>query len=366
MKKNMSADRKARILAGIYRSSWGTSMVTQAIVAALEIFMLIYTRVNPALFGQYMAVYRRFYIGLLSAAAAYILLNIAIKRDLEHRYSWLNVANPLYAALYFAWALGITYFDAVKYGVADPTVFMTFSLTVPLSFFLFPAIYVVIVAASDVFMFYMMLTVSGSIGPLINLSIFIIFQLVLGISFLLLKMNLAERIISERENAEIDVLTGFANRRAYEKEIKRIAHESAHGALVYLAIDINELKEVNDSHGHEAGDRLIIGAANCIEQCFGSRGKLYRIGGDEFAVLFTATDGELDGLLSEYEGRMAAWSEQNGMTLTTAYGCASHAEYPNADITGLARMADRRMYEAKAAYYHDSGRDRRRYIPAGR
>lgn len=102
-------------------------MLTQVIVGLLEIFMLIYTLVNPALFGQYIGIYRKFYVSLLTAAVVYIALDILIKKDIQRRHRWLNVVNPLYAAFYFAWALGITYFDAVKYGVADPTVFMTFS-----------------------------------------------------------------------------------------------------------------------------------------------------------------------------------------------------------------------------------------------
>ena len=133
MKNAVNKDRNRKILEGVYNSSWNTSMITQMIVTILEVFMLVYTLANPALFGQYMAIYRRFYISLLFAAVIYILLNLYIKKDIEHRHMWLSIANPLYAAFYFAWALGITYFDAAKYGVADPAVFMTFSLTVPLS-----------------------------------------------------------------------------------------------------------------------------------------------------------------------------------------------------------------------------------------
>ena len=183
----------------------------------------------------------------------------------------------------------------------------------------------------------------------------------LGISFLRLKMKLAERIVKEHENAEIDVLTGFPNRRAYIDDITKLSEGQAREGLIYLAIDMNELKEVNDSRGHEAGDRLIIGAAQCISRCFGSAGKMYRIGGDEFAVIVTAGSGEMDGLIERYNRNMAAWSEQNGLALTTALGYACWSEHPQADINELARIADQKMYEAKAEYYRKSGRDRRRY-----
>ena len=208
-------------------------------------------------------------------------------------------------------------------------------------------------------MIYIMATVSGSVGPMINLSIFIIFQLVLGISFLRLKMRLAERIVREQENAEIDVLTGFANRRVYEKDLGRLSEEGAVDGLIYIAIDMNELKEVNDTHGNDAGDRLIVGAAECIAQCFGEKGRMYRIGGDEFAVILPEVGNELPALLGNYEKSMKAWSEQNGMPLSTAYGFVCWNDYPGEDIAGLARAADKKMYEAKASYYQNGGRDRR-------
>ena len=98
MKRDIDQERKSRVLAGIYLSSWGTSMLIQGIVAVLEIFMLVYTLVNPALFGRYMAIYCKFYVSLLAAAVAYIVLNSCIRKDLAHRYRCLNVVNPLYAA----------------------------------------------------------------------------------------------------------------------------------------------------------------------------------------------------------------------------------------------------------------------------
>ena len=353
------AARRNRVLIGIYNSSWQTSMVALSIVCALELFMLVYTLINPPLFGQYIQTYRMFYVALLTASVVYIVLNLNVKKDIEHKFRWLNIANPIYAAFFFAWSLGITYFDAAKYGTVDPIVFMTFSLTVPLSFYLFPSVYMIIVIVVDSLMLYLSVAVSGSLGPMINLSIFFIFQIVLGVNFLRLKMRLAERIVQERENAELDVLTGFPNRRAYEAEIRKLSGGPLRSDLFYIAIDLNELKEINDSLGHDAGDRLIIGAAQCIRECFEDRGKAYRIGGDEFAALVHAQKGEMAALLEAYERCMAQWSEHNGMALSAACGCVCCGDYQG-DITEIRRMADRKMYEAKSLYYQEKGRDRRR------
>ena len=356
MDEKKEADRKNKIILGIYSSSWGMSMTALTVVSALEIFMLIYTLIDPALFGVYMSIYRTFYVALLSVALAYICLNFYVKKDMEHRYKLLSIANPICATFFFAWSLGITYFDAVKFSVIDPAVFMTFSLTVPLSFYLFPAVYAVIAIAADGLMLYMTAVISGTPAPLINLSIFFIFQFVLGISFLRLKMKLAERIVEEQENALIDVLTGLPNRRAYAAKLDQLTKEPLRDDLIYAAIDINGLKEVNDNYGHEAGDKLIVGAARSIEKCFGDKGKIYRIGGDEFVVLIHTEPEEMEKLLQSFEENMKDWSGRNDLELSAAYGYVSSSE---CNIADLARVADQRMYDAKARFYQENNRDRR-------
>ena len=337
-------------------------MIAMAVVGLLEIFMLVYTVINPDLYGDSITQYRAFYVALLTVAIAYIALSLFVKRDIECRYKALAIANPLCAVFMFVWALGITYFDAMKYGTVDTMVFMTFSLTVPLIFYLFPTIYAAIAIAADALMLYLTAVVSGSVAAIINLSIFFIFQLVLGICFLWVKMNLAERIAEEQENADIDALTGFANRRLYEEDIQKLEDGDIPPDLICVALDINGLKDVNDSLGHEAGDRLIIGAAQCIEQSFGEKGTLYRIGGDEFVALLHSKRDELDSLIDDFEDRMKTWSRDNDLELSISHGYVCRDEHPDETITEIAKMADMKMYAAKDRYYRESGKDRRRYV----
>lgn len=348
---------------GIYSSSMGMSLTAVTVVAILEVFMIVFSVVNEPMYGDYLWNYRAFYIVLLTAAIAYICLNVYVRNDIERRYVVLNVVNPLYATFFFAWSLGITYSDALIYNTVDAMVFMTFSMTVPLSFFLFPSVYAAIVVVADALMLYITAVVSGSLAPLVNLSIFFVFQLVLGISFLRLKMKLSERIVEEQENADIDILTGFSNRRVYDEDVKRLMQEPGQDNLVYISIDLNGLKEANDNFGHEAGDKLIVGAAQCIRQCFGEQGKLYRIGGDEFVALVSIDRDELEGVFEEYDKSLKTWSDNNGMVLSTARGYACRFNGSQRSIVELARVADERMYADKARYYREKGRDRRRYAP---
>ncbi len=352
MNTEQKRNKSEKILMVIYGSSIKTSMLTMAVIAILEICMLIYTVVDPSLFGVYIQVYRLFYIALLSMALIYNWLNFYARKDIRQRYKVFNVANPVWVLFFFAWSLGITISDALKYNTIDPTVFMTFSLVVPLSFYLSAPLYVLIVLISDAIIFYYTAVISGSAGPMINLFIFFIFQLVVGVSFMLLKKQLAERIVEEEENADIDVMTGLSNRRLYEKEIQKIKEEEVMPEnLAYLTIDLNGLKNINDTFGHVAGDRIIIGAAQCIEHCFGANGKIFRIGGDEFVVLTVAEHEEIEQKLSDLYREMEKWSDENGLTLTTASGYACHIDFPDLDIIGLAKEADKKMYEAKSHYY---------------
>ena len=128
------------------------------------------------------------------------------------------------------------------------------------SSFLYSMIAMTVVAGLEIFMIvYSFLNPTLYGDYLGRYRLFIIFQLVLGISFLILKTQLAECISQERKNANVDVMTGCANRRAYITAMEALERNAEPRS--YLAIDINGLKEVNDNLGHEAGDKLIIGAA---------------------------------------------------------------------------------------------------------
>jgi diguanylate cyclase (GGDEF)-like protein len=86
-----------------------------------------------------------------------------------------------------------------------------------------------------------------------------------------------------------DELTGLSNRRGFlmraEQMLKLVHRLHTHGWLVY--IDLDGLKHVNDTQGHEAGDRLIRGAAKILRESFRDSDILGRIGGDEFVVFAT-------------------------------------------------------------------------------
>lgn len=159
--------------------------------------------------------------------------------------------------------------------------------------------------------------------------------------------------------AYYDQLTGLQNRRAYTERIDDLAGmgEKAPDDIHIVMIDLNGLKEMNDEHGHKAGDEMLIGAAECLSATFGNFA--YRLGGDEFSVVMSATDDDMEILAASMVESMAAWEGEYVHGISVSYGigsCHGHGCDPEA----AAKEADQRMYENKRAYYEQAGIDRRR------
>ncbi len=338
---------KDRILMGTYILTINISFVCPIIISILEVFMLVYTVVHKQTYGEALWRYRGFYIVFLSAAIIFICLNLYIKRDIEKRFRIMNVSNPLFAAFSFGWALAVTYSDALILGVVDPVLFMTFSLTVPLSIFLLPYVYAIIVAIADIILLYIIISFTQVNASIINVLVFFVFQFVLGISFFNLRIKLSERVVEEQDNACKDSMTGLLNRRSYSRDMDYFDNSEQEDDFTYISIDMDGLKEINDSLGHAAGDKLIIGAGSCISECFDDVGKTYRIGGDEFVVILMADKSDVDERLSRLKVSMSKWSDENNIPLQASRGYARCDEDGKLHITELAKIADKRMYAEK-------------------
>ena len=158
-----------------------------------------------------------------------------------------------------------------------------------------------------------------------------------------------------------DALTGLLSRRAYTEDLVACEDGDAPQGLAAFAIDINDLKRVNDTMGHLAGDELICGAAKCIEAVFGEAGRCYRTGGDEFVALVDDMDAiRAEVALCRLERQARSWAGKLTKELRLAAGFALAADYPGLSLEKLVSEADLAMYAAKAEYYRQNGRDRRR------
>lgn len=135
--------------------------------------------------------------------------------------------------------------------------------------------------------------------------------------------------------AYIDHLTNVYNRNALERDLNE---RQGNGAEYYLIADLNNLKTVNDTLGHSAGDALLQGFAQLLADAVGANGRVYRQGGDEFAVLY---DGDAQRLIKNLDERCEAYNQSCDVPLSYAIGCCRTAE------EGFRDVADQMMYEDK-------------------
>lgn len=153
-----------------------------------------------------------------------------------------------------------------------------------------------------------------------------------------------------------DELTKCYNRSAYIDDVRELPGDSVY---VYVSMDVNGLKSVNDTLGHAAGDELLQGAAECMEQCFGNYGKVYRMGGDEFAAIIFVNTRRLKRVQQEFDDVVRGWSGQQVKSISISCGYVSSDEKDWESFDEIVKAADERMYENKAAYYRQEGVDRR-------
>jgi len=184
----------------------------------------------------------------------------------------------------------------------------------------------------------------------------IIFYLTLILIFNLVK-DTAEMNKKTYENDElknvayIDALTNMQNRAAYEKFTKRqvLNHRKNTGtSFIFVMLDINGFKSINDTKGHAEGDKILKQVGNVITKYFESYNcESFRFGGDEFVVLIE------DIQLSDVKNLIVKLNEElfklNNTTLS--HGCAE-VDFNNAKPFHVAlKTADAAMYSNKERYY---------------
>lgn len=171
------------------------------------------------------------------------------------------------------------------------------------------------------------------------------------------------KVIEERLQKEkliytsnTDALTRCLNRHAYENDMKKL---NLSEEWVYISADLNGLKQANDSYGHMAGDELICAAADCMRDSFHEYGKVYRIGGDEFAVIITENPSQVEELIHGFDSNVANWHGKFVDSMTVSYGWVFSTERNWDSAYEISKAADARMYQSKERYYKESGADRR-------
>jgi diguanylate cyclase (GGDEF)-like protein len=169
---------------------------------------------------------------------------------------------------------------------------------------------------------------------------------------------------SARSLADRDPLTGFYNHRALYERLGEefVRSRRAHRPLSLLMLDLDDFKLVNDTFGHQFGDRCVVHLAEVVKSTLRASDVAARYGGDEFAVILPDTDevaaqGVAERITDELARNPLVADGRGPVQVSVSIGVAALA----ADVrtpTDLVGAADARMYAAKLAGARDVGLDR--------
>lgn len=158
-----------------------------------------------------------------------------------------------------------------------------------------------------------------------------------------------------RKLAYTDELTGLFNRTAYQRDMenkKIINKENGMETILpttVLMIDLNDLKHCNDTFGHSYGDQYISMVAKEMKEVFGMSGRCYRIGGDEFSVLFSEPEKtDVQGMVQRFQRRLHDLNRNPFVVnISAAVGVASYETDLDRSLEETKDRADKMMYENK-------------------
>ena len=188
------------------------------------------------------------------------------------------------------------------------------------------------------------------------LAIFAIVVIVIAIASVIVTNRRIVKPFNRLENeAYRDTLTGFLNRTAYFRYAQQLDEQIGAGTAAFslLMVDVNFLKKVNDTYGHEKGNSYLKNAADLISSVFGIE-HLYRIGGDEFVAVLegnaqSGAEERMRTFREEVRKKQEDETLQPWEKVSAAIGIAVYDKEKDQSSDDVLKRADQAMYAAKVA-----------------
>ena len=156
-------------------------------------------------------------------------------------------------------------------------------------------------------------------------------------------IRLSEKADQYKLLATRDPLSNCRSRAAYERDLPRI--DLSKNVTLFMA-DMNNMKQINDTFGHQVGDEVIILCSQCLMKIFGRR--VYRIGGDEFVCLeYDMTPQLIEYMLAAFVAECTKVNEDIPYKFAMSVGYATYDKDLDQTIYDTVKRADQKMYEAK-------------------
>lgn len=168
--------------------------------------------------------------------------------------------------------------------------------------------------------------------------------------------DLAMMVVREmelRKVATTDALTGALNRRMSLRLISQEASRcdrAGAGTFSFSMVDLDHFKKINDTWGHDTGDLVLAAAARACRDCLRTQDTLFRLGGEEFGILFVDTPlSQAVDAAERIRSHLAAQPIEAAGTTIAVTASIGVAEFRTDDITppALIARADKALYEAK-------------------
>ena len=147
-------------------------------------------------------------------------------------------------------------------------------------------------------------------------------------------------VFMHQQLSKKDALTGLLNRQSYYSDIERYKDD----ITAVISLDMNGLKIMNDTEGHDAGDKALVTLAHCFAKAVRFGQRVYRVGGDEFMILCIRSGGnDAEKLVTRIRDSV----DETDYFCSVGRCIREHGE----SFEDLAKRADEEMYNEKARYY---------------
>ena len=183
-----------------------------------------------------------------------------------------------------------------------------------------------------------------------NISVLTLCILVFSHVYEITREQSEARLVAQ---AQTDPLTGLPNRAGFQQAFERekLRCRRAQTPLSLVMLDLDHFKQVNDSHGHAGGDQALEHVAGLLRECLRGMDVVARLGGEEFCLLLSDTDGDrafavADKLRHKLEETPLHFAGAE-VTLTLSGGIAEYG-VDGERLDDLSRIADRKLYRVKA------------------
>lgn len=162
--------------------------------------------------------------------------------------------------------------------------------------------------------------------------------------------NLLVRLESAEKNARTDAMTGLLNRAAFDEDLAKLKIRFSNATeedVLLIYMDLNGLKKINDTHGHEHGDKLLQTFARHAKESMRGDDAVYRLGGDEFAILLPSPPDTIRETIYERIAWMEESTRQSGFPESGVSVGLSRLSETRGCTVKLVKEADARMYTHK-------------------